>query len=371
MTLAAIKPLVDSGIINEDTRIAITEAWEAQLAEAKEQVRGELREEFARRYEHDKSEMVKALNSMVTESLETEIVEFKEEKDALAKDRVAYKKQVQENAKKFNDFLVGKLAEELKELREDRKAQKQSLAGIQRFVAEQLSSEIKEFAKDKKAVVETKVRLVAEGRAKMVKLQQAFVERSAKLVRESITKRLESELTQLKEDVQIARENMFGRRLFEAFASEFGATHLNENKEIAKLQALVKARTRQLEEAKRQSSAKDKLVESQNQKIKVITESVNRKQVLADLLGPLNKEKARVMADLLENVRTEKLQSAYNKYLPAVLNANKAAPQSAPAARVSLTEGRKEVTGDKNAKAVASSNADSVVVDIKRLAGLK
>ena len=53
--LEAIKPLLDSGIINEETETAINEAWEAKLSEAKETVRAELREEFAQRYEHDKS----------------------------------------------------------------------------------------------------------------------------------------------------------------------------------------------------------------------------------------------------------------------------------------------------------------------------
>ena len=35
--LDAIKPLLDNGIINEDTRTAIAEAWEARITEAKEQ----------------------------------------------------------------------------------------------------------------------------------------------------------------------------------------------------------------------------------------------------------------------------------------------------------------------------------------------
>ena len=45
--LDAIKPLLDNGIINEETRQEISEAWEARITEAKEQVRAELREEFA------------------------------------------------------------------------------------------------------------------------------------------------------------------------------------------------------------------------------------------------------------------------------------------------------------------------------------
>ena len=48
--LDAIKPLLDSGIINESTQQAINEAWESQINEARETVRAELREEFARRY---------------------------------------------------------------------------------------------------------------------------------------------------------------------------------------------------------------------------------------------------------------------------------------------------------------------------------
>ena len=168
----------------------------------------------------------------------------------------------------------------------------------------QLSNEIGEFAKDKKDVVETKVRLIAGAKQKMAEMQKAFIGHSANLVKEAVTKSLESELGQLKEDIQIARENMFGRRLFEAFATEFTATHLNENKEIAKLSSLVKAKNRQLEEAKKTVSKAAKIVESKDRQIKVIQEDVTRKQVLAELLGPLNKEKAAVMSDLLESVQT-------------------------------------------------------------------
>jgi len=365
--LNAMKPLIDSGIINEDTRQAISEAWEAQLAEAKEAVRSELREEFARRYQHDKSVMVEALDKMVTESLQQEIAEFKEEKQALSEDRVKFKTYMRESSGKFNDFMVEKLAEEIKELRKDRRIQSESLGKLEKFVMAQLSNEINEFAKDKREVVETKVRLIAGAKQKMAEMQQAFVARSAKLVKESVTRSLGSELGQLKEDIQVARENMFGRRLFEAFASEFTATHLNENKEIAKLTSLVKAKNRQLEEAKVTASKASRLVESKDREIKVIQENVTRKQVLAELLGPLNKDKASVMSDLLENVQTTKLRSVYEKYLPAVLNNSKAAP--APKATM-LSESRSTVTGDKTAKPQVDMNTDNVV-DIKRLAGLK
>ena len=106
--LDAIKPLLETGIINEETSQAINEAWEYKLNEAKEQVRAELREEFAQRYEHDKTIMVEALDKMVTEGLSSEIEEFQLEKKAMNEDRVQAQVKLRENASKFNNFMIEK-----------------------------------------------------------------------------------------------------------------------------------------------------------------------------------------------------------------------------------------------------------------------
>lgn len=363
----AIKPLVDSGIINEETKAAISEAWDSKLNEARDQIRAEMRNEFAGRYEHDKGVMVEALDKMVSESLQAEIREFAEEKAQLSADRVRFNKRMAESASKFDQFLVGKLAEEIKELREDRKQYENSIKGLEKFVVKSLAEEIQEFAKDKQEVVETKVKLVREAKEKLASLQQQFVAQSAKLVKESVAKNLESEMTQLKEDIQIARENNFGRRLFEAFASEFAITHLNENTQIAKLTQELKQKEQQIQEARTVAAEKAVLVESKDREIKVIKESQERESTLNKLLKPLNKEKQTVMVQLLENVQTEKLNSAFEKYLPAVLN-NSVAPTAQKPAM--LAESRLEVTGDKTAKVTVEHDYNNVV-EIKRLAGLK
>jgi len=365
--LESLKPLLDSGIINEATQQAINEAWETKLTEAREELRAELREEFAGRYEHDKTIMVEALDKMVTESLTAEIEEFKAEKQALAEDRAKFNTRMVSSASKFDNFMVAKLAEEIKELRNDRKNYENSIAKLEGFVIKSLAEEIQEFESDKKAVVETKVRLVAGAKEKLAELQKNFVARSAEMVKESITNKLESEMTQLKEDIKSARENMFGRRLFEAFASEFAVTHLNENKEIAKLQKSLEEKTALIAEATKASAEKSMLVESKEKEIRIIKESAQRKETMSKLLKPLNKEKAAVMSELLESVRTDKLQSVFDKYLPAVLNNSNAKPV-AEKAQV-LTESRSEVTGDKAAKIV--QQYDTNVFEIKRLAGLK
>ena len=102
----AIKPLLDSGLINEDVSKELNEAWESKLTEAREMVRAELREEFAQRYEHDKSVMVEALDKMVTEGLAGELANVAAEKRNLAEDRVKFQHKMKESATKFSSLLT-------------------------------------------------------------------------------------------------------------------------------------------------------------------------------------------------------------------------------------------------------------------------
>jgi hypothetical protein len=360
--LDAIKPLLDSDLINEETRTAITEEWAKKLDETREVVRAELREEFAQRYEHDKTVMVEALDRMVSEGLTAEIEAVKAEKQALAEDRVKFNSKMKESAGKFNDFMVSKLAEEIGELRKDRKAHNESINKLEKFVVKALAQEIREFAEDKQDLVNTKVKLVAEARGKLESLKARFVKESAAKMSQSVAKHLKAELGQLHEDIKIARENNFGRRIFEAYATEFGATHLNEKAEVRKLQSVIAEKEEQLAEAIKISAEAKALTESKEREIRIIKESNERQSALDELLAPLNKEKAEVMMNLLENVQTSRLKGAFEKYLPAVL-----ANQPAKAKQV-IAESVTEVTGDKSAKVVAEDNSN--VIDLKRLAGL-
>ena len=61
-----------------------------------------------------------------------------------------------------------------------------------------------------------------------------------------------------------------------------------------------------------------------------------------------------------------KLQAAFEKYLPAVLNNT----VSKPVAKTMIAESRTTVTGDKTAKVSAPDDTTNVI-EIKRLAGLK
>lgn len=366
MNLEIIKPLLESGIINEETSIAINEAWESKLNEAKEQVRAELREEFAQRYEHDKNVMVEALDKMVTDGLSEEIEEFQLERQAMNEDRVAAKRKLHENAAKFNNFMVTKLSEEIKELRNERKLQMESQQKLEQFIVHALAREIKEFAQDKQAVVEAKVKLVAEGRKQLEALKAKFVTESAKRMNESVSKHLKGELGQLKEDIKTARENDFGRKIFESFASEFSTTYLQEKAETRKLYNQLMQKDAQLAESINSAKQAQKLVENKEREIRIIKESTSRQKTMDELLGTLNEEKATIMRDLLESVQTPRLQAAFEKYLPAVLNNINERKENKKSV---LSESVKEVTGDKSVKQAEVEPRDNVI-DLRRLAGL-
>ena len=363
--LDSLKPLLDSELVTEEAKAEINEAWEAKLVEAKEQARAELREEFAQRYEHDKTVMVEALDRMVTAGLTAEIEQVQAEKQSLAEDRVRFQSKMKESATKFNDFMVTKLAEEIGELRRDRKMHAEGISKLEGFVVHALAREIQEFATDKQDVVNTKVRLVREARSKLEALKSRFVTESAKKMTQAVSTHLKAELGQLQEDIKAARENNFGRRIFEAYAAEFGATHLNEKAEVRKLHDTIAQKDQKLAEAIKITQKAKVLVESKEREIQMIKETNQRESALEELLAPLNKEKQEVMRNLLESVQTTRLSNAFEKYLPAVLE-----DRSVKASKV-IMETVSVATGDKSVRGQDADNeSESNVIDLKRLAGL-
>ena len=351
----AISKLVESGAISEEVQKSITDAWDSKVKENKETVGAELREEFAKRYEHDKSNMIEAIDKMMTEKLSEEISKFVEDRKALAQEKIAYKENVGAHSAKLQEFIMRKLAEELKELHGDRKGVHENFKKMEEFVVNALAKEIKEFHEDKKGVVETKVKLVAEAKKQMAKMKEAFITKSAKVVETAVNKKLAEELSTLKEDITKAREINFGKKVFEAFASEYQASYLNEKSETAKLMKVVDETTLKLADATKAVDEKNAVIESKNAESKRQADLMERKEKMAEMLKPLGKEKSEVMSQLLESVQTDKLEASFNKYLPHVM-ADKAVPGKAKV----LSE-----SGGDRAK-----REDAEITNIRHLAGI-
>jgi RNA polymerase-binding transcription factor DksA len=166
---------------------------------------------------------------------------------------------------------------------------------------------------------------------------------------------LGEELAQLKEDITKARETNFGKTIFEAFASEYQASYLNEKSETAKLMKVVDETTLKLADAEKSIEEKKAVIESKEADAKRTADLMERKETMAELLRPLGKDKGEVMSQLLESVQTAKLEASFNKYLPHVM-ADKAVKET--------TKVLSESGGDR------AQRDDAEITDIRKLAGV-
>jgi len=362
--LDSLKSLFENSALSEEVRSELEEAWTVKVKENRLQATAELREEFAKKYEHDKTTMVDAIDSMISEKLSAEISEFTEDRKQLAEAKAKFAVAQRKNANLMKTFVSEQLAKEIKELHGDQRAMADKFVALEEFVVESLAKEIAEFYEDKKDLAETKVRLVREGKTHIEKVKTNFIKKSAALVSETVSKTLTREISSLKEDIDQARQNDFGRKLFEAFSNEYTHSYLNEKSETAKLLKVVGTKDKQLSEAKTAAVKAIKLAEKNDSEIKRINESISRKDQINELISPLGKDQQDIMMDLLESVQTKKLRESFDKYLPAVIDGK------GPAKKAVLKEG-KEVTGNREQSNDINKQAnDHNVIDIKRLAGL-
>jgi hypothetical protein len=362
--LEAFKKLVESGVMTEETTQVVEAAFAQKIQETRDQVTAELREEFAQKYNHDKSVMVEAIDRMLADRLTAEMTELHEDKIALDEAKAQYRKRISEDAKKLEGFVINQLGKELAEFQGDRKKVSENFSKLEQFVVHALSNEIKEFAVDKRDLAETKVKLVREAKGKFEEIKQAFVQRAAKVVENTVTRKLTTEIKQLKEDIDSSRNNDFGRKIYEAFAQEFAGSYLNEKSETSKLLKIINKKEQELAEAKQAIAEKATLVESTQREIRVTKDLMERKAVMGELLAPLGADKREIMKELLESVQTKKLNEAFDKYLPAVMEgqARKVADK-----KVILSEGA-EITGNRESKPEVGLDN---ILDIRKLAGLK
>ena len=186
-------------------------------------------------------------------------------------------------------------------------------------------------------------------------MKEAFITKSAKVVENAVNKKLAEELASLKEDITAAREINFGKKIFEAFASEYQNSYLNEKSETAKLMKVVDETTLKLKDAEKAVEEKQAVIESKDAESKRQADLMERKEKMAEMLRPLGKEKGEVMAQLLESVQTDKLQTSFDKYLPHVMSEKPIA---------STKQVISEAKGDRQVR------EDADLTDIRKLAGI-
>lgn len=292
-----LKKLLESELLSEETKAQISEQWTASVETFKNQVREEVANE---------------VRLQLSEQWITE-----------------------------RDELIGKVDE---------------------FVAEALVKEITELKGD----IERFRDLEAEHAEKLVEEKHRLAEEVAKELDELVDKidaffemRLTAEMDELKEDLEIVKQNEFGRRIFEAFQSEYSKSYVDEDAVQSKLS---------IAEQKLQD-AEARLAEREEQMNKMIREAKMEK-----ILAPLTGKKREQMALVLKNVDTDRLEESYNFFIGRILKEGEA-PAAKPLIE-SKASGSKTtvVTGEPAAGTGSEQKAAQVnesLEQLKRLAGIK
>jgi phage-related protein len=96
---------------------------------------------------------------------------------------------------------------------------------------------------------------------------------------------------------------------------------------------------------------------------------------MTDLLAPLNKDKKELMTELLETVKTERLEDSFNKYLPSVINEEVSVRTKKAVINESVTSehtGNRSLDGQTGSTNEEKVDASVVEIDeLRKLAGLK
>lgn len=415
------KSISESKVLDENSKKALQEEMTSRLKDAETAIREEVKAEYAARYQQDMEELVEAVDNFLDESVNKEYTDFYNDKREVIKERAkltqarheakkVYEQKLQDHMKLLEGHIQKQLAKEIKELYEDKKlveAEKIEVAKklhetkklykrqlaercnmLEKFVWDQLSKEMTDFYKDKKALVEKRAEMIEKGEKALNEARKTFITKAAGLVEATLENTLKNEMRELKEDIKVSNQNRFGRKLFEAFASEFMTTHLADNTQSKKLMIESQKTQEELANAMNLLKQQKDLLERQNRKVKMLEESSKRNEVLNTLLSPLNKEKKRVMEEMLENTKTERLEEQFNYLLPIVLNngSKDVKNQAVRPSRSALIESKanrpqsREATGNRRqAYTVLNENVSdemtqaisNEVAQIRKLSGLK
>lgn len=418
-----LKTLLESEVLTVETRQELSEAWNTRLNEEIERVRQEesqkLREEFSARYEQDRAQIVSAMEVFVNQRLDQEISEMQEDRKKVHEQRVElanntvklrkqYRTRLREHMELLTQFLNRTLHEELNELHKDasdlKRAQKKTrlqlaesrqqyrqetarrVTKLEDFVVKQLNREMNEVRRDTENLREQRVRMIADARREITSSKKRFLQQGSQLVEKFITKTLRDELSALYEDIQASRRNKFGQRIYEAFASEFFASHASDGTKIKKQMNETARLKKMLEKTQRVTREQQRIIRENAKKLELANERYERSRVMNNLLNPLSRDQKRIMEQLLRDTDTDSLVEEYNRHLKSVLKETKSEHGNKEPARRKLSESNhtprktlvhpsppREVTGNRIHRRLpdpASIDDEAIFNEMRQLSGI-
>jgi hypothetical protein len=230
---------------------------------------------------------------------------------------------------------------------------------VDAFVAEALTKEIAELKGD----IERFRDLEAESAAKLVEEKHRLAAEVATELDTLVDKidaffemRLTAEMDELKEDLEIVKQNEFGRRMFEAFASEYAKNYVDEDAVQSKLSVAEQ----------KLADAEKALAESEDKVAQMVREA-KMEQVLAPLTG----KKREQMAMILKNVDASRLEESYKFFIGRIMKEDEAATTAKPLTEAQATKTTVVTGNTATGTQQPAGQASDANARLKRLAGIR
>lgn len=329
--------------LSDAAKQLIQEAWNEEKAD----IAAEIRQEMKSRYNDDMAKLTESVDQMITGVISTELSEVYAEKRKLVEDRV----RVRQSLNTFSGFANGVIAEEVKSMRKETKHIKENLSKFMNFSNNILAEELAEFHHEKRQLVESRVKLISEGSRKIAEARETYIKRASESAATFIAESTERHLNELKTDIVEAKQNMFGRKIFEAFSNEFNSKQYNESSMLRQLSESVNKKEDEVLATRMQlQEAKNKIADAER-KVRIMEDKQARGAIVSELTKPLTSQQKQIMESLLSATPTEKLRDDFKKYHKSVMNGtlNESAKSSRAAtnqAKTTLSEGT-VVTGNR------------------------
>lgn len=236
-------------------------------------------------------------NELLDDATRTELLEaFNEQKDEAIKAAVAV--AVKEAEEQVAVQLSEQYAEDKAQMVEAIDTQ------VQQMLGEELGDLKDDIANFRDLEVEYQQNLV-EAREELQEVLKGDMEELVEALDVFLDNVIEEQFDELKEDIAEVREVQFGAEVFEAFEAMFSRRFINENG----LQDEIEEREQRL------ADLEEQLTESQRE-----LGAVNRDKKMTEILSSLHGKNKDVMEALLRTTPTEKLEEAYERYIPKILH---------------------------------------------------
>src|SRR5574337_101638 len=151
MTKKIDELLSESADLSDEMKSKITGLWESKLTETREVIASELREEFARKYEHDKGIITESMDRFLTERITEELSDLTNDVLLLREQKKQLKERAEKHTATLDKFILEGMKKELTQFATDKKVMKESFRKLESFLMKKLAEEIRDFREDKKA----------------------------------------------------------------------------------------------------------------------------------------------------------------------------------------------------------------------------